>query len=68
MAKKQMTNENWNVSFNCRDKNTSDDVRCISMNWENRSIEEVIQNLNTWLVATGYDLVVSEKSTIAEKK
>lgn len=61
MAKKQTT-ETWNVSFTCRDKNTSDDIRSINMNWENRPIEEVVDNLNTWLVAAGYgQLVVSEK-------
>ena len=69
MAKKQQTNENWNVSYNCRDKSTSDDVRCISMNWENRPVEDIINNLNTWLIATGYDnLYVAEKIVITEKK
>jgi hypothetical protein len=61
MAKKQIS-ENWTVSYTCREKNTSDDIRCINMNWENRPVEEVIDNLNTWLVAAGYgQLVVSEK-------
>jgi hypothetical protein len=62
MAKKQQTNESWNVSYTFRDKDTSDDIRCVSMNWENRSAEEIVSNLNTWLVATGYDqLIVTEK-------
>jgi hypothetical protein len=62
MAKKQQTNESWSVTYTFRDKDTSDDILCVSMNWENRSAEEIISNLNTWLVATGHDqLVVTEK-------
>jgi hypothetical protein len=60
MAKKT-TNENFNVSYSCRDKNTNEDIKNISMNWENRSIDEVCDNLNTWLIAAGYDLVVTVK-------
>jgi hypothetical protein len=61
---KRTTNEYFNVSYNCRDKNTSEDIRSISMNWENRSPEEVMDNLNTWLTAAGYsDLVVVKKDT-----
>jgi hypothetical protein len=62
MAKKRQKDERWNVSYTFRDRETSDDIRCVSMNWENLSAEEIISNLNTWLVATGYDqLVVTEK-------
>lgn len=53
MAKKQTT-ESWSVNFSSREKNTSEDIKCVSMNWENRSIEEIRDNLNTWLVASGY--------------
>jgi hypothetical protein len=63
MAKKT-TNENFNVSYYLRDKNTSDDIRNISMTWENRSLDEIIDNLNTWLTAAGYpELVVVHKVT-----
>lgn len=54
MAKKT-TNEGFNVSYYCRDKNTNDDIKNVSMNWENRSADEIRDNLNTWLVAAGYD-------------
>jgi hypothetical protein len=53
MAKKTTT-EGFNVGYWCRDKNTNDDIKNVSMNWENRSVEEIRDNLNTWLVATGY--------------
>lgn len=53
MAKKT-TNEGFNVSYYCRDKNTNDDIKNVSMNWENRSADEIRDNLNTWLVAAGY--------------
>lgn len=62
MAKKMQTTENWNVSYSCREKSTSDDIRNISMSWENRPIEEIVDNINTWLVAAGYpQLIVTEK-------
>lgn len=62
MSEKQTT-ESWNVSFNSRDKNTSEDVKCVSMNWENRSLEEICDNLNTWLVASGYGKLIVSLST-----
>jgi hypothetical protein len=55
---KKTTNENFNVSYYLRDKNTSDDIRNISMTWENRSLDEIIDNLNTWLTAAGYSELV----------
>jgi hypothetical protein len=56
---KRTTNENFNVSYYCRDKNTGEDIKNMTMNWENRSTEEIMDNLNTWLTAAGYsDLVV----------
>ena len=61
MAKK-VTNENFNVSYYCRDKNTGEDVKNMTMSWENRSLEEVMDNLNTWLNAAGYgNLTVTMK-------
>lgn len=62
MAKSKQTNEIWNVSYACREKNTGEDIKNFSMSWENRSLEEVIDNINTWLVASGYgNLIVTEK-------
>ena len=67
MAKKT-TNETFNVSYTCRDKNTSDDVKNVSMSWENRSADEIRDNLNVWLVAAGYtDLVVMTVVTKDQK-
>ena len=62
MAKKT-TNENFNVNYTCRDKNTSDDIKNVSMSWENRSVDEVRDNLNTWLSAAGYELTVVSKDS-----
>jgi hypothetical protein len=64
MAKSSKTKDNYNVSYTLRDSNTHDDIVCVSMNWENRSIEEVKANLNTWLRAAGLDLEVVDKITI----
>lgn len=58
MAKTKQVNENWNVSYSARERNSNEDIKCVSMNWENRSAEEVMENLNTWLVACGYQLKV----------
>jgi hypothetical protein len=64
MAKKT-TNEGFNVSYYCRDKNTSDDVKNVTMSWDNRSIEEIRDNLNIWLTATGYgELQVVSKVSV----
>ena len=61
---KRTTNENFNVSYYCRDRNTNEDVKAVSMNWENRSLDEVRDNLNTWLTAAGYgNLVVVQQVT-----
>ena len=58
MAKSKQLSESRNVSYNARDRNSNDDVKCVSMNWENRSPEEVMENLNVWLTACGYQLKV----------
>lgn len=55
------TKDNYNVSYNLRDDNTNDDIISVNMNWENRSIEEVKNNLNTWLRAAGLELEVVDK-------
>lgn len=61
MAKANKTKDNYNVSYNLRDDNTNDDIISVNMNWENRSIDEVKNNLNTWLRAAGLDLEVVDK-------
>lgn len=58
MTKTKQVNETWNVSYSARERNSGEDIKCVSMNWENRSAEEVMENLNTWLVACGYQLKV----------
>ena len=51
MAKQRQVNENWNISFTRRDKNSSEDIINLSMSWENGDVEHVMENLNTWLTA-----------------
>lgn len=58
---KNKTKDNYNVGYTLRDDNTNDDIICVNMNWENRSIEEVKNNLNTWLRAANLDLEVVDK-------
>jgi hypothetical protein len=57
MAKVKLA-ENWNVGYVRRDANTNDDILNISLNWENQTIEQVKNNLNTWLLASGIPLKV----------
>ena len=54
----KVANERWNVSYTASEKNSGDDIKSISMGWENRSPEEVMKNLNIWLMACGYPLKV----------
>lgn len=61
MAKVSKTKDNYSVSYTLRDNDTHDDIVCVSMNWENRSLEEVKNNINTWLVASGLALEVVDK-------
>jgi predicted transcriptional regulator YheO len=61
MAKTNKTKDNYNVSYALRDNETHDDILCVNMNWENRSLEEVKNNLNTWLRAANLDLEVVDK-------
>ena len=60
------TKDNYNVSYNLRDDNTNDDIISVNMNWENRSLEEVKNNLNTWLRAAGLELEVVDKKAGAK--
>lgn len=54
-------NENWNVQYYARDAQTNEDVLNLTMSWENRDIEGVKKNLNTWLSAIGLALTVIDK-------
>ena len=61
MPKQTKINESWNVRYYARDGQTSDDILNLQMNWENRSTEEVMKNLNTWLTAINIPLKVVNK-------
>ena len=62
MAKQSKLNENWNVQYNARDSQTNDDIVSLNMSWENRDIEGIMTNLNTWLIAIGVPIkVVDDK-------
>jgi hypothetical protein len=61
MSKKRQTRDTYSVSFTIRDEHSSDDIRSVSMNWENRSDQEVKQNLNIWLTAIGINLEVVDR-------
>ena len=50
------------VSYRLDDANTNDTMRDVSMNWANRSPEEVRANLNIWLTACGLDMEVVTKT------
>lgn len=62
MAKAKQTNEYMSVSYRLDDKNTGDTIKNIDMNWYNRTEEEVMENLNTWLISCGFNLEVKSKS------
>ena len=62
MGKKVTVTESFDVNYTCRDRDTNDDIKCIRMNWENRSQDEIQQLLNMWLTACGCNLVVVEKT------
>jgi hypothetical protein len=55
------TKDNYSVEYTLRDDNTNDDIVRVSMNWENRSLEEVKNNLNKWLVSVDIPLEVVDK-------
>ena len=58
---KQKTTEYMNVSYRLDDANSNDTIRDVSMNWTNRTAEEVRANLNIWLTACGLDMEVVPK-------
>jgi hypothetical protein len=58
---KQKTSEYMNVSYRLDDANSNDTMRDVSMNWTNRTPEEVRANLNIWLTACGLDMEVVPK-------
>jgi hypothetical protein len=65
---KSKTRDSYNVNFSLRDDSTNDDIKTVNMNWENRSVEETVSNLNTWLNAIGLkDVEVVFKSDVAFK-
>jgi hypothetical protein len=51
------TNESWSISYTLRD-GASNDVRSIVMSWERQTPAQIIQNLNSFLVAAGAPLKV----------
>ena len=53
--------ENWNVQYYARDGQTNEDILNLQMSWENRSPDEVMKNLNTWLSAINIPLKVVNK-------
>ena len=61
MPKQTKINESWNVSYYARDGQSNEDIVNLQMSWENRSPEEVMKNLNTWLIAIGSPLKVVNK-------
>ena len=54
-------NENWNVQYYARDAQTNEDILNLTMSWENRDVESVKKNINTWLSAIGIPLAVTDK-------
>jgi len=67
---KVKTRDSFNVSYTLRDDSTNDDIKTVNMNWENRSLDEVISNLNVWLTASGLnnvEVVLKSASTITLK-
>ena len=62
MAKAKLTSDYMSVSYRLDDKHTNDTIKNIDMNWYNRTEEEIMENLNTWLTACGFNLEVKSKS------
>lgn len=44
--------ENWSVSYIIRERDSCKDIRNVQMSWENRTVEELMDNLNAFLVST----------------
>lgn len=49
--------ESWTVSYTARDSESSD-IKSINMSWEKQPLAQAVENLNTFLVATGAPLKV----------
>ena len=62
MAKQPKTSDYMSVNYRIDDANTNDTMRDVSMNWANRTPEEVRANLNIWLTACGWDMEVVPKA------
>ena len=60
--KQPQTSDYMSVCYRLDDKHTNDTIKNIDMNWYNRTEEEVMENLNTWLTACGFNLEVKQKS------
>jgi len=63
MAKTKLaqTTDHMCVSYRIDDKNTNNTIKNIDMHWYNRSEDEIIENLNSWLTACGFNLEVKSK-------
>jgi hypothetical protein len=62
---KVKTRDSFEVRYSLREDSTGDDIKTVNINWENRTVEQTIENLNIWLKAVGLDDVeVSRKITI----
>lgn len=44
--------ENWSVSYVIRERDNCKDIRNVQMSWENRTVEELMDNLNAFLAST----------------
>ena len=61
MPKAPKVNESWNVQYYSREAQSGEDIMNLNMGWENRDIDSVQKNLNTWLTAIGINLEVVVK-------
>jgi hypothetical protein len=61
MAKKQVLNVSYDLSYSSRNDN-HDTIRDIRINFENPDDEFLMENVNTWLRAIGVDLEVVHKN------
>lgn len=64
------TNENFNLSYSSRDRNTSDTILDCNISFENPTDDVVIHRLNTWLESIGRDeiIVTKVKTNFLEEK
>lgn len=52
------TIQSWSMNFAVRTRTNSDTLRSIDMSWDGLSAAQVMDNLNTFLTATGVPLKV----------